>query len=263
MHPSKHSPVGVFDSGVGGVSVLREALAYLPHENYIYYGDNGNAPYGDRSEDEITSLTLRCIRLLVAKGCKAILVACNTATANCIHSIRAEMDVPVVSVEPALKPACAQNGSGKVFMMATLATTRLERYLALQQRMPSPSRIVNIPCPGLVNRIEQGQFEAAAFDDLFDRYLAPYEGCEVDGIVLGCTHYIFIKDAFRRAAARHLQGACTLYDGNAGTVHQLAHVLQAHQLANPNGSAQVDFYTSGDYDFYKKLFDALLKREIG
>lgn len=252
------APIGVFDSGLGGASVLKEALRLLPRENYIYYGDNAHAPYGDRPEGEITNLTLACVRALLGMGCKAILVACNTATANCIDIIRTELNVPVVSVEPAIRPACRQPGNGKILMMATLATTRLERYLALQQRMPKPGRVVNIPCPGIVDRVEAGRFEDDAFDDLFDDYLAPYEGLLTDGIVLGCTHYVFIPGAFRRAARRHLTGPCTLYDGNVGTVRQLARVLAGRGLLNPAGSGALEFHTSGDSATFKPIFDRLL-----
>ena len=254
------APIGVFDSGLGGASVLREALRLLPDENYIYYGDNANAPYGDRPENEITELTLHCVHQLLEMGCKAILVACNTATANCIDIIRTDLNVPVVSVEPAIRPACQQPGKGKVLMMATLATTRLERYLALQQRMPEPDRVVNIPCPGIVDRIEAGRLGDADFDDLFDAFLAPYDGLEVDGIVLGCTHYVFIPGAFQRAAARHLTGPCLLFDGNEGTIHQLARVLEEHGMRNPHGSAAVEFHTSGDPAHYRPLFENLLSR---
>jgi len=254
------APIGVFDSGLGGVSVLREALRLLPHEDYIYYGDNGNAPYGDRSESEITDLTLRCVHRLIDMGCKAILVACNTATANCIDIIRTELNVPVVSVEPAIRPACLQPGNGKVLMMATLATTRLERYLALQKRMPDPGRIINIPCSGIVERMEAGLLGDTDFDDLFDVYLAPYENLETDAIVLGCTHFVFIPSAFKRAARRHLSGLCVLYDGNEGTVQQLAKVLQDSGLQNTSGNARVEFYTSGDLGQYHPLFSQLLTR---
>ena len=208
------SSIGVFDSGLGGVSVLREAIRVLPHERFIYYGDNRNAPYGDRTEAEITELTLRCAHTLANQGVKAILIACNTATATCIERIRNELDVPVVSVEPAIKPACMQPGYGKILMMATRATTRLQRYLDLQARMPDPSRILNSPCPGLVERIEQGIFAEDAFDDLLDTYLSAYHTMQIDGIVLGCTHYVFIRNAIRRYATMHFSGACKLFDGN-------------------------------------------------
>ncbi|MEG1548751.1 MAG: glutamate racemase [Clostridia bacterium] len=254
-----NSPIGVFDSGLGGASVLKEALLMLPTENYIYYGDNLNAPYGDKNEEEITALTSHCAEYLVKRGVKAILLACNTATATCIHQIRKSTGVPVISIEPAIKPACAQPGNGKILMMATLATTRLERYLDLKRRMPDPERVINVPCPGLVNRIEQGIFACDAFDDLLDAFIGGFTGQQIDGIVLGCTHYVFIKDAIARYARRNFAGNHTLYDGNSATVHQLGHVLDELGIANPSGDASVEFHTSGKYSIYKPLFDMLLK----
>lgn len=257
-------PVGVFDSGLGGASVLREALRLLPNENYIYYGDNKNAPYGDKSDDDITGLTMACIDKLMAMDVKAILIACNTATAASVSRVRQLMNrysMPIISIEPAIKPACALPGTGKVFMTATLATTRLNRYLALQARMPDPSRVVNIPCPGIVERVEAGIFDDDAYDDLFDRYFAPYAGTEVDAIVLGCTHYPFIKGAFARNAKRYLRGGCTLIDGSVGTVRQLGRVLDRYKLRNPRGAGLVDFHTSGDEAVLRPIFEKLLKQQ--
>lgn len=253
-------PVGFFDSGLGGISVLKSALQRLPNENYIYYGDNRNAPYGDRTEADITWLTLDCVHTLLHAGAKAIVIACNTATATCIRTIREELDVPVVSVEPAIKPACMAPGNGKVLMMATCATTRLARYLALQSRMPDPARVINVPCPGLVERIESGAFGDDAFDDLLDRYLSPYWGAEIDGIVLGCTHYIFIRGAIARYARLHFSGPARLYDGNDATALQLAHVLDEQGLFNKSGSGRIEFLTSGDPAVIRPLFERLLRQ---
>lgn len=251
-------PIGMFDSGLGGISVLRAARNELPGENFIFYGDNQNAPYGDKSEAQIKALTFACANTLVARGVKAIVVACNTATGTCIQQIRQKLDVPVISVEPAIKPACMAPGSGKVLMMATLATTKLSRYLALQSRMPDPDRVINVACPGLVDRIEQGVFSDDAFDDLFDRFLSPYHGMEIDGIVLGCTHYPFIRGAISRYAGLHFAGRCQLYDGNAGTARQLRRVLQKNDLLHPEGTGHVDFMTSGDLSREIPLFELLL-----
>jgi len=252
-------PIGVFDSGLGGASVLREALKQLPNENYIYYGDNANAPYGDRTEEEIAELTFRSAHQLASMGVKVIVLACNTATATCINQIRSEFSLPVISIEPAIKPACSIPGTGKVLMMATKATTQLERYLRLRDRMPDPARVINIPCPGIVERIEAGKLGADDYDDLFAEFLKPYKDMEVDAIVLGCTHYVFIKDAFRRNAALHLKGECRLIDGNEGTVRQLGRVLEQHALKNTVGSGEVTFCTSGDYERLKPIFDMLIK----
>ncbi len=254
-------PVGFFDSGLGGASVLHEALRLLPNENYIYYGDNANAPYGDRSEEEITELTFRGAHRLVDMGAKAIVLACNTATATCINQIRSEFSLPVISIEPAIKPACSLPGTGKVLMMATKATTHLERYLRLRERMPDPDRVINIPCPGIVERIEAGKLKAEDYDDLFAGYLAPYKGMNVDAIVLGCTHYIFIKDAFRRNAKLHLAGNCLLIDGNQGTVRQLGRVLESCNLLNTAGCGEITFCTSGDTVRIKPIFDMLINRK--
>ena len=254
----REKPIGVFDSGLGGASVLREALDILPTENYIYYGDNKNAPYGDKTEAEITTLTFQGANELVSHGVKAILLACNTATATCIFQIRQQLNIPVISIEPAIKPACEHPGSGKVLMMATLATTRLERYTNLQNRMPDPSRVINVPCPGLVDRIEQGVFADDAFDDLLDGYIGKYAGQQIDGIVLGCTHYVFIKGAIRRYAERNFTGEHLIYDGNRGTVKQLGRVLEARDIINRNGHCDVDFLTSGDEKKYAPLFEQLV-----
>lgn len=218
-------PIGFFDSGIGGASVLTEALSKLPDENYIYYGDDANAPYGDRTAGEITRLTLEGLERLAGMGVKAIVLACNTATATCIDAVRARFALPVVSVEPAIKPACATSGNGRVLMLATVATTRLERYQGLVARMPEPGRVVNIACPGLVERIEKGLLSPGDFDDLFDAYLSFLNGEQVDAIVLGCTHYIFIKEAISAYMKAHFTGECRLFDGNAATVRQLCRVL--------------------------------------
>ncbi len=253
-------PIGFFDSGLGGVSVLRAAVRLLPRENYAYFGDNRNAPYGDRTEADITRLTMACAHRLLNEGVKAIVIACNTATATCITAIREELDVPVVSVEPAIKPACAAPGSGRVLMLATRATTQLERYLALQARMPDPARVINVPCPGLVERIERGVFADDAFDDLLGAYLTPYHGMQIDGIVLGCTHYPFIRGAIARYARAHFTGPCRLYDGADATAAQLRHVLCENELLSGAGSGDVRFLTSGDAARFSPLFTELLRR---
>lgn len=253
-------PIGFFDSGLGGISVLRATLRLLPDEDYVFYGDNLNAPYGDKAPEEIRNLTFQCANRLMEENVKAIVVACNTATGACIRQIREAFALPVLSVEPAIKPACALPGEGRVLMLATSATTKMDRYLALQRRMPDPERVVNVPCPGLVERIEQGIFAPDAFDDLLTGYLSPYEGMRVDALVLGCTHYIFIKEAIRRYARLHFTGDCLLFDGNAGTAAQLKRVLEAEGLQNGRGSGSVRFFTSGPEERLRPLFESLLNR---
>ena len=255
-------PVGVFDSGFGGASFLRNALSELPSERFIYYGDSANAPYGDRTEGEILVLAENAADYLLSKGVKALVVACNTATSAAIKALRERLSVPVVSVEPAIKPACELPGDGKVLMLATAATTKLSRYKALQARMPDPSRVINVGCSGIVERIERGELGEAAFDDILSDKLGGYEGLKVDAIVLGCTHFPFIVPAFRRYASAHFKGECRFFDGNAGTAKQLKRVLNAKKIsADPALSPQnrVSFFTSGDrgalYPIFKRLLD--------
>ena len=257
-------PIGFFDSGLGGASVLREALQVLPDEAYIYYGDDANAPYGDRSDEEIARLTLASMQKLMRFDVKAIVLACNTATATCIDAVRAALPVPVVSVEPAVKPACQEPGAGSILMLATAATTRLGRYQALCARMPNPARIISVACPGLVERIEQGQLHPGAFDDLFDKYLSFLHAKQIDGIVLGCTHYVFIKKSIETYAKAHFAGACRLYDGNAATVRQLARVLEASGLlsdATHANNARIEYHTSGDTARLEPLFRSFISGE--
>ncbi len=258
-------PVGVFDSGFGGASTLRSILHELPDERFIYFGDNANAPYGDRPEEEILRLSEAAAELLLGHGVKALVVACNTATSASIKALRQKLDVPVVSVEPAIKPACETPGSGKVLMLATVATTKLARYRALQARMPEPDRVINVGCSGLVERIERGVTADDGFDDILCRHLAPYEGATIDGIVLGCTHFPFIAGAIKRYAKQHFNGECRLYDGNAGTARQLGRVLRREGLAAPEGACEgltsnerVRFYTSADAASAEPIFRRLL-----
>ena len=254
-------PIGVFDSGFGGASTLRSILRELPSERFIYYGDNANAPYGDRPESEILKLSEAAAEFLLDHGVKALVVACNTATSASINALRKKLEVPVVSVEPAIKPACEAEGSGRVLMLATVATTKLSRYRALQARMPDPDRVINVGCSGIVDRIERGIVGDDMFDDILTRCLGPYEGLEVDGIVLGCTHFPFIRGAISRYAKAHFTGDCRLYDGNAGTARQLGRVLRREGLCAPAGAPEgerVTFFTSADRAAAEPVFRMLL-----
>ncbi|MBQ9949753.1 MAG: glutamate racemase [Clostridia bacterium] len=252
-------PVGFFDSGLGGLSVLREAVKILPHENFIFFGDNKNAPYGDKTRNEVASLTADATDFLVSKGVKAVVLACNTATAASVFELRKSLTLPIISVEPAIKPACEAGGDGSVLMLATLATTHLERYIRLKGRMQNPSRIIDIPCPGLVERIEKGIIGVGEFDDILEKHLSPYYGIKVDAIVLGCTHYVFIGEAVREFALRHFSGDCKLYDGGAGTARQLGRRLRELDLENDSGCGDIEFCTSGDMNTYRPIFEKLMK----
>lgn len=255
-------PIGIFDSGMGGVSLLRDALKLLPDENFIFYGDNKNAPYGDRTEDEILELTSRAADFLLDHGVKALVLACNTATSASINVLRKKLEVPVVSIEPAIKPACALPGDGRVFMLATAATTKLARYKALRERMPDPSRVIDVGISGIVAKVERGEIGVGEFDGILDSYLTPYHGMKADAVVLGCTHYIFPAQAIETYFRQHFSGECRLFDGNRATVRQLARVLLQNGLRNGEGEGRVEFFTSGDREALRPVFQRLLSVPI-
>ncbi|MBQ3552898.1 MAG: glutamate racemase [Clostridia bacterium] len=252
-------PIGVFDSGLGGISFLREAVALLPEESFIYYGDNKNAPYGDKDEATINRLALSCAKKLFDMNVKAIVVACNTATGTAIKSLREKFNIPIISMEPAIKPACEKKGSGKILMLATHTTTHMERYIRLRESMEDPARIIDVACPGLADRIEHSVFDEDAFDDLLSGYLRPYEGMQIDSIVLGCTHYVFIKDIIKRYADMHFSGDATIFDGGLGTARQLDRVLRQNSMReSEKAHGDIRFFTSGDEKTLLPIFDRLL-----
>ncbi len=254
----KTAPIGVFDSGFGGVSVLIDAIKRFPNENYIYYSDNGNAPYGERDESEIINYSVRCAKYLKSRNVKAIVVACNTATTVCLPLLAKASGVPTIGIHPAIEVASDVPGTGKIAVMATLATIRSKRYNELVAQSPCASRIIGIPCIGLAGRIEQGIFGDDDFNDLLDSYYTQYSDVEFDTIVLGCTHYNFIKGAITKYAGKSINGTCKLISTNDATLNELNDVLTRDNLFNDTGKGSVQFVTSGCYETIRPIFDALM-----
>lgn len=252
------APIGVFDSGFGGVSVLKDAIKRFPNENYIYYSDNGNAPYGERAESEIINYSVRCAKYLKSRGVKAIVVACNTATTVCLPILAEASGVPTIGIHPAIEVASDIPGTGKIAVMATLATIRSNRYKQLVEESPCASRVIGVPCIGLAGRIEQGIFGDDDFNDLLDSYYTQYSDVVFDSIVLGCTHYNFIKGAIKKYASAHLKGECKLISTNDATLNELNDVLTKKDMHNKSGGGNIQFVTSGCYEKIRPIFDTLL-----
>lgn len=224
--------VGVFDSGVGGISVLRELVRELPDESFVYYGDSANAPYGEKTPQEVRELSRRIVRRLVGSGCKAVVIACNTATSAAADVLRAEMpELPIVGVEPAVKPAVLAERHGRVLVMATPMTVRLRKFRQLVGEWGNKAEVIAVPCEGLAARIERGDLEAPDLVDLIRELVGAYAG-SIDAVVLGCTHYPFVRDQIRAVL-----GDVPFFDGGAGTARQLRRMLQAHGLlrTEPDG----------------------------
>ena len=210
-------PIGVFDSGVGGISVLRELVAQMPNENYIFFGDSKNAPYGTKTLEEVQKLTCADAEYLLSRGVKALVVACNTATSAAIRILREKYaDMPVIGIEPALKPAVHAGGHPRVLVMATPMTLREEKFHALMQRFESDAEILRLPCPGLVEYVEQGVLEGAELEAFLANLFEPYQSHPVDCVVLGCTHYPFERETIQKLLGAGVQ----IFDGGAGTARE-------------------------------------------
>lgn len=259
IYDIRNKPIGVFDSGIGGISVLALAEKMLPHENFIYYGDDANAPYGNRPENEIRSLALDCAAFLVDKGVKAIVVACNTATSAAVADIRKKFSIPVISMEPAVKPAFKYIKDGNIIVLATEATLKQKKYLNLKDKMPDKSRIIDSPLRELVSLIEQSHYDDDVACDNIKSVLEKHPK-DIDVMVLGCTHFLFVKDALNRAAKDLYGKELPLIDGNVGTVNQLKRVLDSKDLLKQSGEGKVKLFSSGDLDMLKEFY--IIAKEI-
>jgi glutamate racemase len=223
---SNHDYIAVFDSGVGGISVLRHLRRELPNERFVYYGDSANAPYGTRPTEQIRQLTLCAAKKLMDRGCKALVVACNTATAAAIEDLRQQYpDRIVIGIEPALKPASDRFPGTTVGVMATPATLREEKFARLLHRFEVHCQVVKLPAAGLVELVEAGKGNSAEAEALLRPLLAPHYN-KLSAVVLGCTHYPFAAEVISR-----LLGADTvLLDGGAGTARETRRRLEAAGL---------------------------------
>jgi glutamate racemase len=221
-------PIAVFDSGVGGISVLRELVRLMPNERFLYFGDSANAPYGTRSTEEIRTLTQKAVQGLLKRHIKALVVACNTATAASIDSLRAQYpELIIIGIEPAVKPAVRDYPNGTVGIMATPATLREEKLQRLLAQNPHPN-VQMIAAPGMMELVEAGLANSPQMDAFLTQLLNPYKE-HLDALVLGCTHYPFAKASIRRV----IGPKATMYDGGVGTAKETRRRLTEANLLNP------------------------------
>ena len=241
---SNERPIVVFDSGVGGISVLRSLLRELPREQFIYFGDSANAPYGTRTTEEIRALTLNNLRCLDEKyHFKAAVIACNTATSAAITELRAVYsDRPIVGIEPALKLAAERHPGQTVVVMATQTTLRERKFAALTARYSDRCRIIRLPCPELVEFVERGELESPALTAYLQRRLGAYCGEDLGGVVLGCTHFPFVRPALRRILPETVE----ILDGSDGTARQTRRLLQQRGELRIEGEGTVELLNSSD-----------------
>ena len=177
--PGKDAPIGVFDSGVGGISVLRKMISLMPNENYIYYGDSANAPYGDRSDEEVLSLTENVFDYLLSEGVKGIVVACNTATSVAVRRLRGRYpDLPIVGIEPAIKPAAKNHEGGRIVVMATSVTLRRPKFAHLMESFRQSAEIISMACPSIVDFVEKDKMNSQAIQKAAGPQAVLYDGSE-------------------------------------------------------------------------------------
>lgn len=239
-----HRPVGFFDSGVGGISVMKEAAKLLPNENFIYFGDSKNAPYGVKSVEDVRKLSLKAFEFLAGKNVKAVVVACNTATSAAIEDLRKKYkEMPVIGIEPALKPAVEFHRNGSIVIMATPMTLAEKKFKNLMKKYGRDSEIVPLPCPGLVEFVENGITDGPEIEKYLYGRLEQFLPAGVSAVVLGCTHYPFIKNSLKKILGKETP----IIDGSAGTSKQLKRELERCGLLNESGNGgKVEIYNSSD-----------------
>lgn len=257
------APIGIFDSGVGGLSVLLHARALLPREQFIYFADSAHAPYGDKSEQYVVERSLAIAAFLLERGAKALVVACNTATVAAIKAIRARYPLlPVVGVEPGLKPGAAASHSGKVGVLATARTLKGEKFLQLRDQIASATQAEFLlqACVGLVDEIEKGDLQAPAIHAMLERYISPLLAQGADTLVLGCTHYPFVRDVIEQVLRTQARGAVTLIDTGEAVARQLARLLEgAGLLRQTAAEATLAGFTTADATALSRAFASLLQ----
>ncbi len=245
-----NKPIGVFDSGVGGISVLRELVKLMPEENYIYYGDSGNAPYGSKPTEKVRELSLNVAEKLIEKEVKAVIVACNTATSASVKTMRElYKDLVIVGIEPAVKPAVREYPGGVILVLATPVTLKEEKYHKLIEPYKEQSQIISVPCDNLAAMIENGKSKAEIKDYMLE-VLTPYLKLNPDAVVLGCTHYPFAADIISEIVGEDVE----LFDGGPGVAKETKRRLEEKNALNKNGG-NITFLSSGKVELLEEFAD--------
>jgi len=254
-----NDPIGVFDSGVGGLSVLRDIRRELPAEDLFYVADSGNAPYGDRSREFIEARSLAIVQFLAAQGAKAIVVACNTATGVAIKELRARFSLPIVGMEPAVKPAASSTKSGVIGVLATSQTVASEKFVKLVDGFRDDVKVLIQPCPGLAEQVEKGATAASETAALVEKYVRPLVAQGADTIVLGCTHYHFLRAPIEAAAGPGVQ----IVDPQSAIARQLRRRLDEQDLLSTRSSPGSErFWTSAPIDTARPIMARLWSEGI-
>ena len=248
----KDAAIGIFDSGVGGVSVLSEVARLLPQEHLYYMGDNAHAPYGTKRPEEVRTYCMRIVEEMQSLPVKAVVIACNTASSVAAPDIRATFDFPVIAMEPALKPAHMIRKNGRILVLATPVTLSLPKFRHLYDLYGEGAEAV--PCPGLMELVEKE--DDAGAKDYLERIFSRYDLQTLDAVVLGCTHYVFLRDMVISLLPEHT----AVLDGNLGTARQLKRVLENRGMLRESGTGTLSFHSTGDETMLVPLMQRLYAR---
>jgi glutamate racemase len=249
----KGGAIGIFDSGVGGLSVMNEIVKQLPQEDVVYFADTVHCPYGRRTHQEIQHLVRGIVTFLLSQDAKVIVVACNTASAAALYHLREIFSVPIVGMEPAVKPAAQRTNSKVVGVIATQATFQGTLFASLVERFATNLEVLTQSCPGLVERVEAGLIEEAETKEVLRGYLQPMLEAGIDSLVLGCTHYPFLKPLMREI----IGGEVEIIDPSPAVARQTERVLEREGLLRRVGRGRYTFYTSGDVQVFAHLVQKL------
>ncbi|MFZ5626034.1 MAG: glutamate racemase [Bacillota bacterium] len=251
----KFAPIGVFDSGVGGLTVVRELLKHLPAENVIYYGDTAHVPYGSKTREQLLAYGRSIMEYLTAAGVKLVLVACNTSSSLTLEALAAEFPVPMIGmIKPGAKAAAAASKNGKIGVIATEATTRSQAYPAAIKALRPEAEVLGQACPKFVPLVESGRFDTEETVEAVREYVLPLLAEGIDTLVYGCTHYPFLEPVIRRLADSDL----TLVDPAQAVVREAEQLLASRGLAAEGGQGQYRFVVSGDPLQFQRVGKILL-----
>ncbi len=254
MQQANCTTIGVFDSGVGGLSVLQHIRRQLPNARLVYVADSGHVPYGDKSPEYIIQRSQVITQFLIEQGAQAIVIACNTATAAAAATLRSRYQLPIIGMEPAVKPAVAATKSGVVGVLATVGTLASARFAALLEKYAGNVEIVTQGCPGLVEQVEKGELHSTFTRELLQRYTTPLLEKGADTLILGCTHYPFLEQALREVVGENI----ALIDTGAAVARELKRRVN-NELSGIAGMhlAQAAFYSSGEVEVASRIMSAL------
>lgn len=239
----KTDPIAVVDSGMGGITVLRKLHRIMPNEDYIYFGDSANSPYGTKTKEEIKTLTVNAVEALMKRGAKAVVIACNTATSAAAAYLRQKYpDYPFIGLEPAIKPAALSAKWPKVLVLATPLTLKEEKFNNLMARFEGEAEFIKLPAPELVGFIESCNLDSPQEIAYLERILAPYAGNKVDAVVLGCTHFPYA----RRQIQRILGDEVLVFDGSLGAARQCKRLLEAADLLSDKAEEGTIIFENSD-----------------